>query len=590
MTTNPSNRKLAAYQVILGVVAVAMSLGLTASITFAGLPTGQSAGPMDPATSDRQNAGSKTSALVSSQPNSVSPLDCTITGSIDGSEPTKNSVLGAISACGTTTPCPGELTGDFHYDTYAITNSTGSPVCTTITLSDPQCIFAEVYSAPPTSNGCTNYVADNNAGSSFQVTIPANTTYYLAVEEYFEGQGCGNYTVTVTGAGITCPTGGTATVVATGTTTPGATGTGTVQPSVTRTGTVGTSTVVPSTTGTAGTSTVVPSVTGTTGTSTVQPSTTATAVTSTVVPSVTRTGTSTVIPSVTGTTGTSTVQPSTTATGTAGTSTVQPSATRTGTAVTPSVVPSMTGTVVPTRTQTVVGTVSATTTPCQGRVTICHRTGNGNSHTITVSCNALPAHLAHGDTIGPCPVATARPQSNRFSDVNSGDFFYHFVLDLNDDGALGGYNDGTFRPYNNATRAQLVKIVVLAFHIPLYAGNERSFTDVPTSHPFYQYIETAQRNGLVGGYADGTFRPYNNVTRGQIAKIAVEAAGMADVSNGIQSFSDVPVGSTFYNYIETAYANGILSGYADGTFRPNNDATRGQVAKIVDLATSSDNQ
>ena len=147
MTTNPSNRKLAAYQVILGVVAVALSLGLTASITFAGLPTDQSSGA--PAKADRQNAGSNTSTLASSQ-HSLVPLDCTITGSIDGSEPTKNSVLGATSACGTTTPCPGELTGDFHYDTYAITNSTGSPVCTTITLSDPQCIYAEVYSAPPT--------------------------------------------------------------------------------------------------------------------------------------------------------------------------------------------------------------------------------------------------------------------------------------------------------------------------------------------------------------------------------------------------------------------------------------------------------
>ena len=192
--------------------------------------------------------------------------------------------------------------------------------------------------------------------------------------------------------------------------------------------------------------------------------------------------------------------------------------------------------------------------------------------------------------MGACAEPTARPQSNRFSDVNPSDFFYHFVLDLSDDGALGGYSDGTFRPYNQATRAQLVKIVVLAFHMPLYTGSEQSFSDVPLDHPFYNYIETAQRSGLVGGYSDGTFRPYNNVTRGQIAKIAVEASDMEDMTNGngIQSFSDVPVGSTFYNYIETAYANGILSGYADGTFRPNNDATRGQITKIVDLATHAE--
>ncbi len=187
--------------------------------------------------------------------------------------------------------------------------------------------------------------------------------------------------------------------------------------------------------------------------------------------------------------------------------------------------------------------------------------------------------------MGACPAATPRPNPGRFSDVGPADFFFPFVLDLNDDGALGGYSDGTFRPYNRATRTQLVKIVVLAFHMPLYSGTERNFTDVPQDHPFYNYIETAQRSGLVGGYNDGTFRPYANVTRGQIAKVAVEAASMEDLSANTQSFSDVPVGSTFYNYIETAYANGILSGYGDGTFRPNNDATRGQITKIVDLAT-----
>ena len=221
-------------------------------------------------------------------------------------------------------------------------------------------------------------------------------------------------------------------------------------------------------------------------------------------------------------------------------------------------------------------------------MTICHRTGNGGSHTITVSCNAVPAHLRHGDTLGPCPAGTPRPRGNAFRDVHEGDYFYNPTYDLRDAGAITGYADGTFRPYNTATRSQFVKITVLAFHMPLYEGSEQSFTDVPRDNPFYVYVETAQRSGLVGGYADGTFRPYANVTRGQVAKVAVEAARLEDMSTGYQSFSDVPVGSTFYNYIETAYANGILSGYSDGTFRPNADATRGQVTKMIDIATAAD--
>jgi hypothetical protein len=51
-------------------------------------------------------------------------------------------------------------------------------------------------------------------------------------------------------------------------------------------------------------------------------------------------------------------------------------------------------------------------------------------------------------------------------------------------------------------------------------------------------------------------------------------------------FSDVPSGSTFYCYIETAYAHGIINGYPDGTFRPGNPAARGQISKIVYLAVT----
>ncbi len=85
----------------------------------------------------------------------------------------------------------------------------------------------------------------------------------------------------------------------------------------------------------------------------------------------------------------------------------------------------------------------------------------------------------------------------------------------------------------------------------------------------------------MSGYGDGSFRPYSKVSRGQIAKIIVQAAGLKLANPDKPSFSDVPAGSTFYNYIETAYANHILSGYTDGSFKPNAPATRGQVSKIV---------
>jgi len=168
-----------------------------------------------------------------------------------------------------------------------------------------------------------------------------------------------------------------------------------------------------------------------------------------------------------------------------------------------------------------------------------------------------------------------------FTDVLPTDYYYEAVRYLYCAGVISGYSDNTFRPYNSSTRGQLTKIVVLGFGFPLYTPPQPTFIDVPTTHTFYQYIETAAFEGLVSGYSDGTFRPQNDVTRAQVLKVVVEAAGWPLLNPPTPIFSDVAPGSAFYQYVETAYDRGIISGYADGTFRPSNNATRGQISKIV---------
>jgi hypothetical protein len=124
-------------------------------------------------------------------------------------------------------------------------------------------------------------------------------------------------------------------------------------------------------------------------------------------------------------------------------------------------------------------------------------------------------------------------------------------------------------------------MLVLAFEYPLVAPESRRFSDVAVNDEFASYIETAYAHGLVSGYADGTYRPTNNVTRGQLAKMVVQAAGYKLDNPSTPTFSDVAAGSTFYQHIETAYAHGILSGYPDGTFRAGEQANRGQVCKVT---------
>jgi hypothetical protein len=147
--------------------------------------------------------------------------------------------------------------------------------------------------------------------------------------------------------------------------------------------------------------------------------------------------------------------------------------------------------------------------------------------------------------------------------VPQGSTFYEFVQCLACRGILGGYPDGTFRPNNTVTRGQLAKIVSNAAGYNDPVGGQ-TFSDVPVGHTFYEFIERVAMHGVVGGYDDGTFRPANNATRGQISKIVANAAGFNDAVSG-QTFQDVPSGSTFYMFIERLVKRSIMSGYACGS-------------------------
>jgi hypothetical protein len=195
--------------------------------------------------------------------------------------------------------------------------------------------------------------------------------------------------------------------------------------------------------------------------------------------------------------------------------------------------------------------------------------------------------------------STGTPCASTFSDVLSTDYFYAGVRWLYCHGAISGYGDNTFKPYNNTTRGQMTKIVVLAYGIPNYSPAAPTFKDVPASDTFYQYIETAANSNIVSGYncgganepCPGTyFRSTNLVTRGQLSKIIIVAAGWQLLNPPAPTFSDVAGNNAFYTFVETAYCRGIISGYDCGGpgepcpgkyFRPGNNATRGQISKIV---------
>ena len=105
--------------------------------------------------------------------------------------------------------------------------------------------------------------------------------------------------------------------------------------------------------------------------------------------------------------------------------------------------------------------------------------------------------------------------SSRFADANNS-WAAKEIATLTNAGILKGYNDGTFRPDASITRAEFAAI---ASRFDKLSGGTKTFSDVPSSHWAYAAITSAAEKGWVNGYSDGTFRPENAITRAEVVKI-----------------------------------------------------------------------
>jgi hypothetical protein len=183
----------------------------------------------------------------------------------------------------------------------------------------------------------------------------------------------------------------------------------------------------------------------------------------------------------------------------------------------------------------------------------------------------------------PAPTFTPGPCGMRFHDLPDTHWSYTYVTYLYCRAIIGGYGDGTFRPHLDSTRGQFVKMLVAGMGWNLYNPVFPTFSDVAPGSPFYEYVETAALRGLLSGYPDGTFRPNNPLTRAQAAKLLTSAREWPPVNPAEPSFVDVGPGEWSYGYVEAAFARGVIGGYADRTFRPNAHVTRSQLAKMLAL-------
>ena len=148
---------------------------------------------------------------------------------------------------------------------------------------------------------------------------------------------------------------------------------------------------------------------------------------------------------------------------------------------------------------------------------------------------------------------------------------------------LIGYSDGTVRPNGKITRAEVATIFFRLLDDDTrakYWSSKNDFSDVSADKWYNNAVSTLSHMGVIGGYADGTFRPDAPISRAEFAKIAVSFT-QNNGSAVYNYFTDVKTTDWFAPYVTAAKDAGLIEGYSDGSFKPESKITRAEACAIV---------
>ncbi|MGG3005710.1 S-layer homology domain-containing protein [Geobacillus stearothermophilus] len=174
--------------------------------------------------------------------------------------------------------------------------------------------------------------------------------------------------------------------------------------------------------------------------------------------------------------------------------------------------------------------------------------------------------------------SVAAKENKKFTDVTT---FQNEINQLVELGIIQGYPDGTFRPNNPITRLQAVTMIVREMKLNTSNRPDPKFKDVKKGMPGYDIIAAAVDEGIVDGKSNGTFAPYELLTRAQMAKILVKAYKLKSKDSHFKEFKDVPSKHWAYSYIGILASNNITKGYSNGTFKPDSYITRAHFAVFL---------
>lgn len=177
----------------------------------------------------------------------------------------------------------------------------------------------------------------------------------------------------------------------------------------------------------------------------------------------------------------------------------------------------------------------------------------------------------------------AASSTKQFSDVPSSKYFAKAVYDLAERNIIGGYPDGTFKPGNSITRGQAAAIIAKLMNLNMDNIENPEFKDVSTKNGYYKAIAAMAKEGIISGYGDGRYGPNDPIKRGQMASILVKAFDLPRYwfYEIKNPFKDVKEYEAHGSNILILYRLGITSGTSPDKFSPNAPITRGQAAKMM---------
>ncbi|MFS0689440.1 S-layer homology domain-containing protein [Sporosarcina sp. 179-K 8C2 HS] len=193
--------------------------------------------------------------------------------------------------------------------------------------------------------------------------------------------------------------------------------------------------------------------------------------------------------------------------------------------------------------------------------------------------SALSLSLAAGAVVVAAP-ASADAATISFKDVPTDLDHHASIMDLAERGILQGYEDGTFRPDEKLTRAHASKILAMSLGLDTTNVKDPGFKDINENQWYYGYVAALANAGYLSGFEDGTFRPNAPMTRAQTAKI-LDLSYKLPKAQADNPFTDVRNSAWYVDHVRTLVENKVTKGKTATTFEPNANVTRAHMASFV---------